>query len=46
MAMENKLFAKLLEQKEVKTVPLSYIIVIFSAIQDILEQEKIVEQMM
>ena len=44
--MENELFIKLLNHKEVKTVPLSYVIVVFSAIQDIQEQEKAEDQMM
>ena len=44
--MENELFTKLLCHKGIKEVPLSYVIVVFSAIQDILEQQKAEERKM
>ena len=44
--MENELFIKLLEKEEVKEVPLSYVIVVFSAIQEILEKKKAEDRMM
>lgn len=44
--MKNELFIKLLEHERIKEVPLSYVIVVFSAIQEILEEEKAEEAMM
>lgn len=44
--MENEMFIKLLEHKEIKDVPLSYVIVVFSAIQDIMEQRRAEDQRM
>ena len=44
--MENELFIKLLEHKKIKDVPLSYVIVVYSAIQEILEQERAEQQRM
>ena len=44
--MKNELFAKLLENKGIKDVPLLYIIKVFSAIQEILETEKAEEELM
>ena len=44
--MRNELFIKLLEHERIKEVPLTYIIVVFSAIQDILEKEKAEDQLM
>ena len=44
--MENELFIKLLDHKGIKDVPLSYVIIVFSAIQDILEQRRAEDQKM
>jgi len=44
--MKNELFAKLLEHKKIKEVPLSYVIIVFSAIQEIQEQEKATQKQM
>ena len=44
--MENELFVKLLEHEGIKDVPLLYIIKIFSAIQEILESEKVKDSLM
>ena len=44
--MDNELFFKLLNRKDIKEVPLSYVIIVFSAIQDILEQAKVKDQRM
>ena len=44
--MKNDLFIKLLDHEQIKEVPLSYVIVVFSAIQEILEKEKAEEAVM
>ena len=44
--MDNHIFTKLLAHEDSKEVPLSYIIKIFSAIQEIVEEEKEEETMM
>ena len=44
--MENELFIKLLKHEDVKDVPLSYVIVVYSAIQEIQEKEKAEDRVM
>ena len=44
--MDNDLFIRLLGHKDIKEVPLSYVIIVFSAIQDIQEQTKAEDQRM
>ena len=46
MIVGNELFVKVLEHEKIKDVPLLYVIVVFSAIQEILEQDKTEEEMM
>lgn len=36
----NELFTKLLEHEDIKGVPLVYVIKVFSALQEIIEEEK------
>ena len=44
--MRNELFAKLLERESIKEVPLVYIIKVFSAIQEMLEEESREQELM
>lgn len=39
--MDSSIFIELLEHEEIKKVPLTYVIVVFSAIQDILEAKRV-----